>query len=825
MGFNKAKAVRAAEKYLAQGKITNAIGEYSRIVAEDANDFNALNMLGDLYSRTNDQVNATASFTRVAEHYRVQGFALKAIAIYKKICRLNPASLDAATALAELYSGQGLIVEARTQYLNIADAYTREGKTRPALDVLRRIADLDPANAEVRLRVAESYAREHLHEDAIEAYTEAGERFLDRRNPEAALDAFNHALNLRREDVRALQGFVNAHAALDSADEAAEILEELIAQSAAQPVHESEAGGLSAVTELRLLLLRAYLAAENPIAAERAIHVLVSSNASDAANATNAASVKLFLEVARLYMRVGDTDSAVRALGHALEPMLTEREDVVLLEVLSEALARNPEHVEALKFSARIYTWQHDEGKLRQTLERLVEATETIGDEDEERRALTQLLSLGMAEPRYIERLQTLGGNFGLIDVASEMNVDVAALARTAHVADANEVPTFENFMLSDAPAPPAQEISNPAEKVSDADYYSSSNEFDFAALDANNIAANVSANETQEAVAPVVHDSSASFADLNDEVSDASFPQANKSTDAAFDFSKGDEHAIKHDADRVTALLNQEIESVDFYLAQGYEDVAHDTLDMLERQYGAHEQIESRRRRLKVSSDEAAASSDENSSSHDFELMEFNSATIHKTLTANEPEELDFSLPLKGKNDAAPAATSPVPEAQNSNGFDAGLSAIFEEFKSAIEEQEPVSTADYETHYNLGIAYQEMDLLDEAIEEFQKAANLAPAGDGTPRYLQCCNMLGHCFMSKRLYPLAVMWFRKGIDTPGHTEDEYQALRYELGSVYEKMGDVDSATDTFMQVYGMDVSYRGVAERLRELRNKSIVTM
>ena len=79
MGFDKAKVLRAAEKYLAQGKITAAIAEYLQIVENDADDFMALNVLGDLYARAKQNTEAIACFTRIAEHYRVQGFALKAV--------------------------------------------------------------------------------------------------------------------------------------------------------------------------------------------------------------------------------------------------------------------------------------------------------------------------------------------------------------------------------------------------------------------------------------------------------------------------------------------------------------------------------------------------------------------------------------------------------------------------------------------------------------------------------------------------------------------------------------------------------------------------
>ncbi len=127
---------------------------------------------------------------------------------------------------------------------------------------------------------------------------------------------------------------------------------------------------------------------------------------------------------------------------------------------------------------------------------------------------------------------------------------------------------------------------------------------------------------------------------------------------------------------------------------------------------------------------------------------------------------------------------------------------------------------ADYETHYNLGLAYREMGLHDQAIEEFQTAIEIVAPNDGTTRYLQCCNMLGHCFMEKEMPRPAALWFKKGVEVPGHTEDQYQALRYELGTAYELQGELQRAIEVFFEVYAIDVSYRGVADKLRELEER-----
>src|SRR5437764_2268126 len=284
MGFDKAKAVNAAEKYLAQGKIAAAVQEYRRIADADEDDFTALNTLGDLYSRLDKKGEAVGCFIRVADHYREQGFALKAIAIYKKVARLRPDELTVAQRLAALYEQQGLIVEARAQYLLIADACGRAKQTRDALEALRRTADLDPQNAEIRLRLAEGFMREVMHDEAAEAFTEAGTRLHARNDYQGALKAFTMAHDLRPTSHAILQGLVGANLSLGATEEAAAVLETAVAQTPAD-------------MELRAMLARVYLDAEDAPAADRAAEQLVGSDQSN---------YPLLFEVAQLYLQQGD---------------------------------------------------------------------------------------------------------------------------------------------------------------------------------------------------------------------------------------------------------------------------------------------------------------------------------------------------------------------------------------------------------------------------------------------------------------------------------------------------------------------------------------
>jgi len=137
-------------------------------------------------------------------------------------------------------------------------------------------------------------------------------------------------------------------------------------------------------------------------------------------------------------------------------------------------------------------------------------------------------------------------------------------------------------------------------------------------------------------------------------------------------------------------------------------------------------------------------------------------------------------------------------------------LEAIFREFKKGVEQQ--LSPEDHETHYNLGIAYKEMGLTEEAIGEFQ-AASKDPL-----HAVECCSMLGLCFLEKGLPQLAIKWYHKGLETPGIREEDRLGLQYDLASLFAELGDRDSAYKTFLEIYGTNASFRDVGERLKELR-------
>jgi tetratricopeptide (TPR) repeat protein len=124
----------------------------------------------------------------------------------------------------------------------------------------------------------------------------------------------------------------------------------------------------------------------------------------------------------------------------------------------------------------------------------------------------------------------------------------------------------------------------------------------------------------------------------------------------------------------------------------------------------------------------------------------------------------------------------------------------------------------DLETHYNLGIAFREMGLLEEAIGEFQKVAKANDRGKAFRYAMQCCTLLGLAFMEKGQPSIAAIWYERALQTPGIDAESKLALRYDLGVAQESAGDLDTALKSFSQVYAVNIDYRDVAERISALQ-------
>src|SRR6266436_1518908 len=453
--------------------------------------------------------------------------------MFRKIDRLQPNDTEISTQLADLYAQQDLVVEARAHYLAVANAHHQAGATQQGLEVLRKIANLDGQNTDLRIKLAEGYFKEGMTEESAAAFTEAGQHLLVKGGFDDALDVFGKALEHRPADLVVLRGLLEAHNARGTADEAAELIGRASADNPDDVV-------------LLSMLATAHVQAEDPSQAEQATGLLVAREPS---------AYLQYVEVARLYLSADKIDDAVRVVAGIAEQMLAEREDNQLLDLVDEFLACDSDNVQALRLLVRAFWWQRDMEKLKGALERLAEAAEAAGLVKDERYALTQLTRLAPDQSHHVERLRELGG--------AEEEAAAEVLPVSEPVPNSEETPATEEHYVFDSPvSPPVGESEfewSPVEDMAEfkgdsADEFEIERGFTFEAVVAEELA-----STSEATVATPVSD------------------------------------------DQVKDGRQQELESVDFYIAQGYADIALDTLDLLERQFGAHPDIDLRRRQLET--------------------------------------------------------------------------------------------------------------------------------------------------------------------------------------------------------------------------------
>ena len=191
--------------------------------------------------------------------------------------------------------------------------------------------------------------------------------------------------------------------------------------------------------------------------------------------------------------------------------------------------------------------------------------------------------------------------------------------------------------------------------------------------------------------------------------------------------------------------------------------------------------------------------------------------ASAAKNIDEPVPVSAANSVPAAAISENGSSKSSAVPEITTESLNE--LAEVFQEFRSELgelgEEDE-----DLETHYNLGIAYREMGLLDEAIGEFQKVAKAVQKGKPFRYTMNCSTMLGLSFMDKGEPNIAALWYQRALEVPGLEHETILALRYDLGLALEAGGDSSAALDCFRQVYAANIEYRDVADRISTLQKR-----
>lgn len=366
------KALKQAEKYAQQGKFSSAVDEYQKVLETNPNDLTLLNTVGDMCVRANRNDEAIRYFLRVAETYEAEKAVPSAIAVYKKILKLDSANVDRGVRLADLYTKQGLMSDARRQYQAAVESYKQNGETQKAFRTMQKIADLDPENFALRLELGEEYKRANFPREAYQAFIQAGQELQRRGRVEESLEAFARALELRPDSKIALNALADGYAQQGKVVEALRMLDVLIAKTPDDP-------------DLLNILGRTYLNARMLDEAEASYAKLaeVDKTRTDG-----------LVEVARQHVDAGAYDKAMAILDRILEPLLARGQKKRATALLKEILKRDRTNLEALSRLADIYTRVDERRNLAATLNSIVEVATRLNRKNVATDALQKLMDI-----------------------------------------------------------------------------------------------------------------------------------------------------------------------------------------------------------------------------------------------------------------------------------------------------------------------------------------------------------------------------------------------------------------------------------------------
>ena len=862
---NRDQILQGAEKLLARGKLDAALKEYLRVLEENPKDISTLNKVGDLYVRINRPADSIPFFMRIADFYAKDGFFLKAIAIYKKINKIDPARLEVYEQLADLYHKQGLTQDARSQYQVLADHYAKNNKPEDAIAAYKKMVAVEPGDLKIQARLADIYRVNRQINHAVAQYGVIGATLAERGAHDEAIAVFQKALELVPGDADVQRKLVRSMLVQKNAAAAIAILKK------APPTPE----GLA-------LLAEAQFDTGDPAEAVRS---------AEQGLALDPANEACRVQLSRVRIAQGNADASFAAIFPAVDAAVSARDLTRAAAHLSPILEAQPSYGPALEKLADVRAAEGRRPEAAALLSTAAAEAVRQGRNDEAVALFRKALVLSPGDAEATARLRELAPTSAppAHPPAPEIEVEIedealpaAPPAPPAAVAPpAFPTPPPAPTYAPPAPTPPPEErevetlvveaevfarygladkaverlrtlvrrrpdlvrarerllelmaeSQNPAlaREVEDlaAFYRSSGRDADAETL-ARRYGSTAAASAAAAPVAPAAPP--AASAPSPAPVPPAAPPPA-AAPEVAFD-----EFGLEGGAHPGLTEPLPLPELIEEFESEAAPEPAVAPLPVRPAPPLAPPAPKppaaaapppppppaapraTSATKIAAPSDSEFVSYEELGSLLEEEMQKAGETPEAETPAAAEPlldeqslfadEQQFFNLAEELEKELAEEA--PVPEAPALGGpeGEASLEEIFREFKKGVEQQ--LSAEDYETHFNLGIAYKEMGLTDEAIGEFQLASK-DPA-----RMVECCSMLGLCFLEKGMPQLAIKWYRKGLESPDIKEVETVGLLYDLGGVYQDTGDLELAYRTFLEVYGLNTNYRDIVNRVKEL--------
>ncbi|MBI4685192.1 MAG: tetratricopeptide repeat protein [Nitrospirae bacterium] len=750
---DKAAIVKEAQKYLARGQIDKAIAEWEKL-GKEFPDATIHNTIGDLYLKKGDKNAAIDSFHKAAHSFRDEGFSLKALALYKKILNINPSNAKALYALGELSEEKGLATDAIKYYLACSEIYSKERNKDALLHTYDKILNLSPSNIPLRIKVAEHFIKEGLNVEAAKEYTQIARLYEDKEDFENAAIYFGKAHEFQPGNKDALLGLGSISEKTGDIKQSLEYIKQAVAIS-------PEDVDLSLRYVNLLIRLGSFADAISYVS--KIIE----------AEPSNVAAKKLRGEI---YLKEGNKQKAWEEYNTVIDEMVFE-------EKIDEAIStlimfKDTEPVDTRKKLVSLY---RQKGDMKAAFGELV----FLGDyfAGSENKMFKEALNC------YQEALQI-------------------------HPEDAvikEKVADIEKEFGEKLEAPKPEK--SVEESIAEADIFLRYGLYDEARalleslklIEPENTDVHmrlktlfVDTGDKEQAVTEcfVLAEIYSRAGDIERKEAFLSEAYEIRPEDPRLPEKmpmKPSREFVPEGAEAEVPHLNfedysEDMAEAEFYVRQGLTEEARVIYQRLLKLFPENEEIKQKLSSIEIEMPESVIFEEEAVEKIGKIAEETSEKPIEEIVAHEVLEAQEFQEPTL-ENDVLD---------------------IFEEFKKGLEKE--LGTEDSETHYNLGIAYKEMGLIDDAIHEFQISKN------DPQKFVHSASMLGICYMSKGLFTLAIDAFSIALKKIEKKDESYWGVTYDLAEAYEKNVNRKEALTLYTGVYGWNSKFRNVAEKINMVK-------
>ncbi len=868
MSIEREKILQAAQKYIEKKKYDRAIVEYQRIVQEDPNDARTLLKIGDLQARLSAYPEAIATYDRVGQFYAAQGFALKAIAVYKQIRELikkhAPDLADRyghiVPKLADIYTQLGLTSDALAAWDEVATRLQRAGRDRDAIEVFRKMVELDTGNPLPHLRLAEACCRVQSLDEAIESFWTAAELLLNLERADDALKVVERILHFR-QDARFARVAAELYLGRATREDGMQALSKLQICFQADPKDLETLGLLAQAFTLigqetkavEVYKEMARLAREQnktDLYSQLLGHLRQVAPSDDQVAAFDSVmpAAQSVRPIESSHASLSDSDVElledsqnfdVAAPPHVTlpnpRPHLASAPDVVVVDEQQEVAEElnDPSSFDARGHARKAIVDAESFRKLRlypKAIEALHIALEIDPRSLEIREKLRELLleagerEAAQQESINVAQLYFEAGNIGQAELL---------LAQVLEVDPENHDALLLWEQLATGSSPYTEEVDDGRTRVRSAHDMRSGSQpdgfdpneplpsYDLEEVSAEQAMQSESGRSPAKRSLSAMDDPFGSPGGADEPL--PSFPLSSQPDDElgiggeqTTDITELAQYEDDEDEQEISIVedfipppspaaaaepsyegLEDVLDEAEFFATRGlYDDAKNILLEQLGRTPN-HKLVLERLSEI----DAQMASSGESQTKERSQLSDHGTGQGYDV--AQSLEALDALGP-------APASFAGESARQSlSSTQDIDVDQVFEKFKAGVKAQ--VADNDSATHYDLGVAYKEMGLLPDAVGEFETAAR-----DGA-RECMCFAMIGMIYLEQNQLDRAAEAYVRALSATQKTVEQEMSLYYDLGNVYEMKGKNQDALYYFQKIARRDPGYRGVSDRIRAL--------